>query len=134
MKFLLVGTSFTPGAQALISKGLPQRAEVILQAEPENPYDALAVRVFVPIESVLPSDDLDEALAGFGTSLDGLGFPFCLGHLGAKAETKAAKRASAEGHQFSLCTEWHRLDEEGRGIGRLIQYSNGTCLVEIESA
>jgi hypothetical protein len=134
MKFLLVGTAFTPGAQALIVKGLPQYAPVILRAEPTNPYDALAVRVLVPRDSVIESPELHEALAAFALTLDSMEFPFHLGHLGAKSETKAAKAALREGHSFALCAQWHSLDEAARSAGRLIQHPNGSNLVEVTLA
>lgn len=131
MKFLLVGTGFIPGANAIISKGLRQRATVTLQGEPENPYDPLAVRVSVDQGEVVPNAELDEALAGFGLALSGLSWPFPLGHLGAKAETKAAKRASAAGHHFELCAEWHKLPEWLRVNGHLVLQSDGTIIIEV---
>jgi hypothetical protein len=131
MKFLLVGTAFTLGAPAIISKGLPQFARVTLQAEPENPYDPNAVRVFVARDAVIESPELHEALAAFGLTFETLDFPFPLGHLGAKAETKAAKAALREGHQFELCAAWHLLAENARSAGRLIQHPNGSILVEV---
>ena len=130
MKFLLVGTAFTPGAVALVAKGLPQGAEVELRAEPENPYDAYAVRALVARSEIRPNDVLTEALAGFGLSLDSIAWPLQLGHLGAKAETKAAKAAIAAGHQFDLCAKWHGAAGGGPLKGRLIQHGNGTNIIE----
>jgi hypothetical protein len=116
---------------ALIAKGLPQYAAVTLVAEPENPYDANAVRVFVTRESVLECAELDEALGGFGLTLTTLTFPLAIGHLGAKYETKAAKAALREGHQFHLGADWQGLPAGPRESGRLTQYPNGTCLIEV---
>ena len=48
MKFLLVGSQFAPGAPAMLAKGLAQRAQVALIADPTNPYDAQAVKVLLP--------------------------------------------------------------------------------------
>lgn len=131
MKFLLVGVTFAQGAPALLAKGLPQYAAVELRAEPDNPYDSNAVRVYVARDAVAESGELSEALAGFGLSVETLGWPFALGHLGASYVTKAAKRALAEGHQFRLVSEWHQLPEEARNVGRLILHANGTILVEV---
>ena len=131
MKFLLVGSMFSQGAPAIIAKGLRQGALVTLQAEPENPYDANAVKVFVAREDVLPSDELSEALAEFALTLDTMEWPFAIGHLGAKYETKAAKAALREGHQFRLCGEWHSLNEATRSQGRLMQHPNGSNFVEV---
>ena len=58
-------------------------------------------------------------------------WPFGVGHLGAKYETKAAKAAIAEGLQFHLVTDWHGLEGDSRSDGHLVQYPNGTCLVEV---
>jgi len=131
MKFLLVGSMFSQGAPALIAKGLRQGAAVTLQAEPENPYDANAVKVFVARESVLPSNELAEALAEFALTLDTMQWPFTIGHLGAKYETKAAKAATREGHQFRLALDWKGLSEASRSVGRLIQHPNGSNFVEV---
>ena len=136
MKFLLVGTAFTPGASAVIAKGLGQRAQVALVAEPENPYDAQAVRVFVTRDEVHESPELTEALAAFGLSVETIQWPLQLGHLGAKAETKAAKAAIAGGHHFELCMKWHGVraqpgSAEWGAFGRLIQHSNSTNIIEV---
>ena len=126
MRFLLVGTHFAPGAAAVIAKGLGQGAKVELRAEPDNPYDAQAVKVWVERDAVAEGPELEEALTGFGLSVASIAWPLALGHLGAKYETKAAKAALREGHQFR-----HGANEAVRGAGRLIQHANGTCLVEV---
>ena len=131
MRFLLVGTHFAPGAVAVIAKGLGQGAKVTLRAEPDNPYDAQAVKVWVERDAVAEGPELEEALAGFGLSVASIAWPLALGHLGAKYETKAAKVALREGHQFRLVSDWHGANEATRGTGRLIQHANGTCLVEV---
>ena len=122
---------FSQGAPAIIAKGLRQGAKVTLQAEPENPYDANAVKVFVAREDVLPSDELSEALAEFALTLATMEFPFAIGHLGAKYETKAAKAALREGHQFRLALDWASLPEASRSVGRLMQHPNGSNFVEV---
>ena len=128
MRFLLVGTVFTQGALAVIAKGLRQAVQVELRAEPENPYDANAVRVFVGREEVQPSEELAEALAAFGLSVEAITWPMAIGHLGAKYETKAAKAALREGHQFHLASEWHA---EAKPVGRLMQHSDGVLMIEV---
>lgn len=132
--FLLVGQAFTQAARAVIALGLPQRAFVELRAEPDNPYDAQAVRVLVSRDSVTDSSELDEALAAFGLTVATVEWPLALGHLGAKATTKAAKAALQAQHTFALCETWHRLAEGQREVGRLVQYGDGTVLVEVEGA
>jgi hypothetical protein len=128
MKFLLVGTFSIPGAAAIISKGLAQYAAVLLRAEPENPYDAEAVRVLVARDEVIRTAELEEALVSYGLGFGGLQFPFAIGHLGAKYSTKAAQAALREGHQFRLVQDWHGV---GAQSGRLIQHPDGTKLVEV---
>lgn len=152
MKFLLVGSFATKGAAAVIAKGLPQHAEVRLVAEPGNPYDPLAVKVYVARGVLRDSEALAEALAGSGLSEatlwseDGVLWEgehgadplFPLGHLGAKYETKAAKAALREGWQFRLAREWHggggeggaRVGEAPPARGKLIQCADGTKLIE----
>lgn len=147
MKFLLVGSFATKGAAAVIAKGLRQGAEVTLVPEPENPYDANAVRVFVARSVLRGSDDLAEALADSGLTEATLwaepgvrgdagdaGDPlFPLGHLGAKYETKTAKAALREGHQFRLARDFPAGGEGSEARkGALVQYPDGTKLIEVK--
>lgn len=126
MRFLLVGTGFHPGAQALLLHGLGANAPVALVPEPANPYDALAVRVEVAQAAVQDSHALRVALLAQG--LDAPAFPFTLGHLAAKLDTKAAQRAIAEGLDFVVVDEWHR---GGKPLeGTLVFASGGSVLVE----
>jgi len=131
MKFLLVGSYFTQGALAVITKGLRQGATVTCVAEPENPYDRDAVRVFVARSEIIDCPEVREALGEFALTLETLQDPFPLGHLGAKATTKAAKLALAEGLQFGLAADWHLLADSERNPARLLQHANGTCLVSV---
>jgi len=124
---------FSQGAPALIAKGLRQHAAVTLRAEPENSYDANAVKVWLERDAVIESPELDEALAAFGLSVETIEWPIAIGHLGAKATTKAAAAALREGHSFELCAKWHDLSEAARTKGRLTQHSNGTNIVEVAS-
>jgi len=128
-KFLLVGQVFHPGAVAVLTHGLRQGAPVTLVAEPENPYDALAVRVEVARSEVLTCDALEEALAGFGLTFRTLSDPFVLGHLGAGYGTKAAKRAGGEGN-FALAREWHeRKGESNTTTGFLLFDATGNVFI-----
>lgn len=131
MKFLLVGSQFAPGAPAMLAKGLPQRAEVLLQAEPDNPYDALAVKVLVGKSQVVRGPELEEALAGHAIAWDDLTFPFMLGHLGASMETKAAKAAVKAGLKFMGVKAWHELAPEARSRGVLVFEGFGPITVEV---
>lgn len=99
-------------------------------AEPENPYDRDAVRVFVARSEIIDCPEVREELAKFALTLETLQDPFPLGHLGAKATTKVAKLALAEGLQFNLAASWHLLPDSERNPARLLQHANGTCLVE----
>jgi len=127
MKFLLVGQAFHPGAHDIIARGFIQATPVLLIPEPSNPFDPLAVRVAVERKDVIDSPALTDALLGFGLTLDSVVWPFDLGHLAAKYETKTAKAARAAGHSFELCAEWHKASPSE---GRLLQYPDGVMLVE----
>ena len=89
------------------------------------------MKVWVDRDAVMVTDELTEALAAFGMSLETIEWPLAIGHIGAKAETKAAKAALREGHQFALCAAWHRLSEPTRSVGKLVQYPNGSNFVEV---
>lgn len=129
VKFLLVGTQFSQGAPALLAAGLPQGARVELRADPTNPYDPLAVRVYALREEVKESPALEEALAGHALALAALEWPFPLGHLGANEGTKAAKLARSAGLRFFLAAEWHNLPEATRAEGRLVFEGSGAITI-----
>ena len=67
---LLVGAHFRPPAKQVLAH-LPAGAELIIQREPENPYDAGAIKVLVDLAEVPEGQRgaLDEALTGTGTDL-----------------------------------------------------------------
>ena len=130
-KFLLVGTQFALGAAALLASGLPQRAPVALVADPDNPYDSLAVRVLVARSAVVESPDLSFALAGAGLDLDSIVWPAMLGHLGASRETKAAKRTMQAGLHFATAKDWHSLREAERTAGTLEFQGGGSILIDV---
>ena len=76
LQSLIVGAHFRPPAKTLLTH-LPARTGLVLEAEPENPWDASAIRVMldpgaVPetqhaaLQDLLPASghDLDEILTG----------------------------------------------------------------------
>lgn len=70
---LLVGAYHRPPAAALLA-ALSQGASLDLVPEPDNPYDAQAIQVWLTIDQ-LPTEgealaNLELALPGFGSSLD----------------------------------------------------------------
>jgi hypothetical protein len=95
---LLVGTHFyVPGKNILPL--LPSGTRVLFQPEPENPYDAEAIKVLLQCEALLGhSEDSDaeirEALLGTGWDLHDLleRSPIQLGHVG-KTGGKPLERA-----------------------------------------
>ena len=100
---LLVGIRFARGASALLAC-LPQGTRVELRPEPENPYDAEAIRVVLALPSAVLSEGRlaaqAEALAGAGLSPSSvLAEPeWPLGHVGAsEGKPLAIARASAPG-------------------------------------
>lgn len=68
---ILVGAHFRPPAKLLLEH-LPSGTPVLLEPEPDNPYDENAVKVWLAPGEIPASeyDELREALVGFGTSLD----------------------------------------------------------------
>ena len=133
-KFLLVGSQFVQGAQAVLAKGLSQSARVALVAEPSNPYDPLAVKVWVDRAQVADSADLDDALGLFGLSLGAIEWPLALGHLGASRETKVAKAAAKAGLTFDVVAKWHQLAEGDRASGSLRFEGSGHVTIEVTAA
>src|SRR5258706_6686427 len=70
LQSLLVGAHFRPPAKQVLAH-LPVGAELILQREPENPYDVGAIKVLVDLVEVAEGQRgaLDEALTGTGVDL-----------------------------------------------------------------
>jgi len=66
----LVGAHFRPPAKQVIAH-LPSEARLVLRPEPENPYDAKAIKVFGLMSEVPETmlDDLNLALDGTGHEL-----------------------------------------------------------------
>ena len=68
---LIVGAWHHPPAQAILDY-LTYNAELLLRAEPQNPYDPNAIQIWVPrsaIEKIDLKDELDSRLRDFGTNL-----------------------------------------------------------------
>jgi|SRR6267154_1348617 len=100
---LLVGAHFRPPAKFLLA-ALPSGTKLLLVPEPENPYDASAVKVLLP-----HSPELDERAEQIEAGLQGTGFsyldldelwPIQLGYLAAAGNKQLAKQ-QAEGRQYS---------------------------------
>jgi hypothetical protein len=70
---LLVGAYFRPPAKQVLAHA-PRGAELILQKEPENPWDPGAIRVLMSLAEVPESqhESLAVALSGTGTELEDL--------------------------------------------------------------
>lgn len=69
----LVGMHFRPPAKQVLA-ALPSGAELILEPEPENPYDPKAVKVLARTKAIPTSQhsSLDESLQGTGVYLQDL--------------------------------------------------------------
>lgn len=83
---LLVGVHFHPPGKLLLDF-LPGEAELVLEPEPENPYDSNAIKVLVRT-SQIPEDHylaMEEIFPSAGTTLEQFLSEelFCLGHVGA---------------------------------------------------
>jgi hypothetical protein len=99
LKVLLVGQYFHPPASTVL-KCLPDGALVALRAEPDNPWDELAVQVLLAPGQIKPEAlaSYAEDLAGHGTSTDeveALDKPpgLLLGHVGASGGKPLARAA-----------------------------------------
>jgi hypothetical protein len=94
---LLVGAHFRPPAKQILAH-LPAGAELILQREPENPYDSGAIRVLVDVALAVPESQLaslDEALTGTGADLQEImAEPVQLGFIIAPTNKKLGQWAS----------------------------------------
>lgn len=101
LKTILVGSHFVPPAKLLL-QALPSEARVELRPEPDNPYDPLAIKVFVD-PSEINADALrllEEPLAASGFSIDEVvNSPevICLGHVAATDGKPLAKASAASG-------------------------------------
>lgn len=80
----VVGMHFRPPAKAILAF-LPSGAQLSLQLEPDNPYDANAIRVLVEAKEVPEDlrDALNAQLCGFGHDLESFdaGSPWHLGYI-----------------------------------------------------
>jgi len=66
----IVGAHFRPPAKQVLAS-LPSGCQLVLVAEPDNPYDAGAIKVLVGLDQVPEGqyEALERALDGTGTSL-----------------------------------------------------------------
>lgn len=70
----LVGSHFRPPAKQVLAASRPG-VRLRLQAEPENPYDPAAIKVFGQVRDMVPQakwDELREELVACGEDLDSL--------------------------------------------------------------
>ena len=70
--YSIVGGYYRPPALAIL-KYLPARAELLLAAEFDNPYDKQAIAVYAYTQDILAIKNLDEfetALSNFGITLE----------------------------------------------------------------
>lgn len=73
MLTLLVGAHFRPPAKLIIS-ALPNGTPLRLEAEPDNPYDEAAIRVYVSVDEIPEGEHehLAEQLPSCGWTIDQL--------------------------------------------------------------
>lgn len=70
----LVGAHFRPPAKLLLAH-LASGTKLILEGEPDNPYDSLAIRVLLPSAIAIPQSELESMqldLANVGSSIESL--------------------------------------------------------------
>jgi hypothetical protein len=104
----LVGSHFHPPAKQLLAC-LPAKAELRLEAEPQNPYDSEAILVFVAVGEIPDNqlENLEIALQGTGYTLEDLNDQgeFPLGHLAASGGKPSVKFSAGVGTKevWSAC-------------------------------
>lgn len=96
---LLVGAHFRPPAKQVLAH-LPVGTQLTLEPEPDNPYDPLAIKVFVD-PALIPESQfsaLDKELLETGNTIEQImsGGPIWLGYVPA-AEGKPLAKARANG-------------------------------------
>lgn len=128
----IVGSHFVPPAKALLLV-LPAGTPLRLEAEPENPYDPNAIRVWVS-PSAIPSDlylELDLMLGGMGMTLEEVleQEEFCLGHVAASGGAPLAKSGLVYG-----TLEVGELLNAGAIAKATLEYlPTGAAVVRVES-
>ena len=103
---LLVGSYHRPPAKSILEH-LPTGAPLVLQAEPENPYDAGAIKVLLDPADAIPKEQyqpLADKLPLQGYTLEQVmsGGPLQLGYLAATGGKPLAKGQQAIGQGLSL--------------------------------
>ena len=137
----IVGSHFAPPAKILLEH-LPAGASLLLEPEPDNPYDENALLVLVDPAALPESQypELELKLPGMGHSLEELlssGKNLVLGHVAASGG-KPLLKAAAKGKAYVGTLEFLALlrngtareaslgfDEEGLPVVRLEFASNG---------
>lgn len=131
---LLVGMHFRPPASTILAH-LPAGAKLILEPEPENPYDADALKVLVDPREIPESQfsQLDEVLPASGATLEQImsSGPIWLGYVAksggkplAKAGLTSGNREFVEGLCDPECETKLAFGPAGEALVKLI-YGRG---------
>jgi hypothetical protein len=140
--YLIAGSYFRPPAKQLMQI-LPQGTPVLLEAQPDNPYDAWAIAVMLDPGAVLPALSaelkarLEAALTGTGQIIEDLLLEprIQLGFIAA-SEGKPLAKARLECDGFALLEGNRELGERFPGAlpeGKLVGLPNGGVGVELMS-
>jgi hypothetical protein len=126
----LVGAHFRPPASTLLAH-LPAGSPVELIPEPENPYDASAVGVWISGADIPESDSLRDALPASGHDLGELraGERLQLGYLCSAANTRQLAKCPA-GEVWKSNAE----PIEVEAGGKLLFSSTGQALVSVSTS
>lgn len=105
LQSLIVGSHFRPPAK-LILANLPAGAHLMLEPDPENPYDSFALKVLVSPAEIPKSQykEMGDSLLEFGTSLEDvlLGPPVFLGFVAASGGKPLANAGLTVGNREFL--------------------------------
>jgi hypothetical protein len=130
---MLVGMHFVPPSKILLEH-IPAGTSLRLEADPENPYDEHAIKVFVEGASIPESqhEELAVKLPGAGQDLETVIAPeawWMLGHVAASGGKPMAKARLVRGDLVGNL-EFHEVGLTGKA--RLGFDGSGMILVELE--
>lgn len=131
IKTLLVG-SFSHPPAGLLLQNIPGGVELILQPEPENPYDSGAIRVLIASDNIPASRDqeLELLLPGAGLTLSELRCEpqWMLGHVAANGGKPLSKAGLTQGN-----LEIGAMLQDGACKARLFFWPDGKPGIEVRS-
>lgn len=128
----LVGMHFRPPAKAILA-ALRAGSPLVLEPEPDHPYDPKAIKVLVDLREVLTLSQypaLDGACAESGHSLVELLEAGGLFHLGYVADSDGKAKGDWSGNREIGQAIWHNQPKDTQAFAALAFDGNGKPLVK----